>query len=679
MGGLRSVRGMLWGVGCVAALIFVSCTCELFADGKFYPDRAYKAAPAIPSQRAILAYRDGIEKLTIESSLEGEGKQFGWIIPLPSVPTEFEKASPGLIKTLSLVVQPKITHDIRQSLSKWRLLAVVFTAAYVLLMLVAPRRRIDPVVLIVLAVPAAYFMMPALQRPGLKDTGVATFGADVTVHSLQEIGNYELAVLEASTPEALGRWLADNGFVSLDEKDGEIVADYTNEGWCFVAAKLTRDGDGFSRPHPLSMTFPCKEPVYPMRLTPTAGNDVYVELFVVAEKRARADHLKLEVADRFVPHKAWIDREENEYFVNGLVGRSFRQRVLHSSVMEEMWDGCMLSKLCGTLKPGQMEKDIDVKLVKAGPHIQHYYSNRGALDTGKKYGLVTWCVVPWLLFMYFQKKMPKDDRRRYCLKRVLGPSAALSVIVLGMIYGAAPRVHVEVDRVGGLGRHMQQKLRDLVVLQIAREIGTDGLTVDEFREVIDEFFQCHICRNSYSGEQVKHEDSPGNYNVVESDWEVVYRSYMESGYWTDRKIDDSPIGRRNDSADTWLQRRMRALQQIDPNNPEYDLISAINGRPYSIKGSSNDTITLAKLKTDEFSLATMLVELYLKRPVELIPVVIGDIRRRMQGHRDHIAELEHEVGMLGCITHMEPPFDVTDGERVEQFLREVEAWGAEPR
>ena len=81
---------------------------NVYADGKYFPEKAYKAAPAIPSQRAILVYRNGIEKLVIESSLYGKGQEFGWVIPLPSKPTEYEKTSPGLIKTFSLVLQPDI-------------------------------------------------------------------------------------------------------------------------------------------------------------------------------------------------------------------------------------------------------------------------------------------------------------------------------------------------------------------------------------------------------------------------------------------------------------------------------------------------------------------------------------------------------------------------------------------
>ena len=97
----------------VVVMGIVICSQQhVYADGKYFPEKAYKAAPAIPSQRAILVYRAGIEKLTIESALDGKGHEFGWIIPLPSLPTEFKKVSPGLIQTFSLAVQPKVIHDL---------------------------------------------------------------------------------------------------------------------------------------------------------------------------------------------------------------------------------------------------------------------------------------------------------------------------------------------------------------------------------------------------------------------------------------------------------------------------------------------------------------------------------------------------------------------------------------
>ena len=89
------------------SLFFV---CQLsYADGVYIP-AAKKKIPDIPVQRALVKYHGGTEALIIESTLDGEGSDYGWIIPVPSPPTKFEKVSPGLLKTMSLQIQPKIHH-----------------------------------------------------------------------------------------------------------------------------------------------------------------------------------------------------------------------------------------------------------------------------------------------------------------------------------------------------------------------------------------------------------------------------------------------------------------------------------------------------------------------------------------------------------------------------------------
>ena len=80
-----------------------------FADGCYIPE-ARKKMPDIPIQRAVVKYQHETETLIIESTLDGEGNSFGWIIPVPSEPQRFEKVSSGLLKTLSLQIQPEINH-----------------------------------------------------------------------------------------------------------------------------------------------------------------------------------------------------------------------------------------------------------------------------------------------------------------------------------------------------------------------------------------------------------------------------------------------------------------------------------------------------------------------------------------------------------------------------------------
>ena len=94
----------------ILVFLCVLCVCEFsFADGFYVPEVRQKL-PDIPVQRALVKYRDGAETLMIESTLNGSGKNFGWVIPVPGQPLRLEKLSPGLLKTLSAQIGPSINH-----------------------------------------------------------------------------------------------------------------------------------------------------------------------------------------------------------------------------------------------------------------------------------------------------------------------------------------------------------------------------------------------------------------------------------------------------------------------------------------------------------------------------------------------------------------------------------------
>ena len=85
-------------------LLSLSFICQLsYADGVYIP-AAKKKLPDIPVQRALVKYHGGIESFIVESTLDGDGGDYGWIIPVPNQPTKFDKVSPGLLKTMSLQI-----------------------------------------------------------------------------------------------------------------------------------------------------------------------------------------------------------------------------------------------------------------------------------------------------------------------------------------------------------------------------------------------------------------------------------------------------------------------------------------------------------------------------------------------------------------------------------------------
>ena len=80
------VRWLLIAVLALFMLAHPRC----FADGKVFPVIDHRAS--IPDQQALIAWRDGIETLAIETRFVGTGTDFAWVVPLPSVPLSLDGA-----------------------------------------------------------------------------------------------------------------------------------------------------------------------------------------------------------------------------------------------------------------------------------------------------------------------------------------------------------------------------------------------------------------------------------------------------------------------------------------------------------------------------------------------------------------------------------------------------------
>lgn len=499
---------------------------DVCADGKHFPEKAYKAAPAIPAQRAILVYKDGIEKLTIESALDGHGREFGWIIPLPSKPTDFEKTSPGLIKTFSMFVQPKIVHDLTREISTlWRVAVIIIFGC----LIVTAKKSLERVLLLVLL----FVLLVSILMPSLGTRFQATATTDVPgikIHNVVQVGSYELAVIEAVNAQALDTWLEDNGFAGLTVEDGKVVSDYIKSGWCFVATKLLREGDGYSRPHPLSMSFPSDKPVYPMRLTATVGSSVYLEIFVVADKHARCDVLTLKVSDTYRSQKISRRGSSGETVHAGFEGETYNQSIGHPDASIVLWDGCVLSKLFGTLEPKQMRQDIVVQLKAGDPVQERYYSHRGARETAIVLFLRMWCVLPVGLSLAAHLKKRELSGKGAFLKKVLAPMLLLTLFVGVVTYAVLPKIDVHTSS-GSRGTMIKQRIMATELSVFAKDHDDFiGNSKNEIAELVAGYFESNDTTNVYTGEPIKNENSPGDYTIIEDERGVVWRTYSQGGY-----------------------------------------------------------------------------------------------------------------------------------------------------
>ncbi|HIJ72204.1 MAG TPA: DUF2330 domain-containing protein [Planctomycetes bacterium] len=652
---------LFWVLGfCCVALM----PREVYADGKYFPERAYKIPPTIPSQRAVLVYKEGTETLIIESALEGQGIEFGWIIPLPEKPTKFEEASPGFIKTLSLTIQPEIVHDLTSGIFVACVIAVFVTLLFLIVIAPEPQKPrrysvLEILVVFVIVLLLLSILMPTMggHAGGRGVSGIFINIPGIEIHDIEEIGNFEVTVLEADSTSALDVWLSVNGFAGLSENDKIIVFDYIESGWYFVAAKLRREGSGYSRPHPIAMTFRSGKPLYPIRLTSQVGSDVYLELFVIAEKKATASNLTLELCDdySFDPGAGQNFRGKK---LPGFVGNVFRQNIGHPNANHLMWDGCVLSKLCATLNPTQMRKDILLELKSGSPFQKHYYSRRGAIGTGLINCLGWWCVSIAILTATFYKRIKGENGSKFALVRIAIPTALVSLLLWGITYAAVPKIEVETK--GGRNRLIDRLYERATVFMEKEAIARgysyfEGASKSEVEEIIEDYCKFTVRRNRYTKEKVKQEDSPGNYTIFENERGVVLRTYSREGFPDDAVITSASKDNFFDDYEIEAGRIFDALVKasIGGSWPSH-LNRVLHFRPW------------------DYEYNAILIKCFRRQPKELVPIILRRLKERLDWLPESIEEVEYEASMLGSLTRMEPPLDVTDTKKMYEFIGKIE-------
>jgi HEAT repeat protein len=242
-------------VAMLLALVWLTSTSSL-ADGCF----VFKWNKSIdinePTQKAIIVYDAGREDMLLQVKYEGPLEEFGWLIPVPSLPT-VEKGSMEPFYELSQLTQ--------RHFGTTKGMAV---------------------------------MSASLEGRGEEK---------VKVIEVKTVGAYEVAVLSAKDAGSLTRWLQNHDY-SLPEGKSDIVDDYISRDWYFIAAKIDlKKGVGFKAVtggspkdsqantrkaiksklssgelHPLLISFDTPECIFPLRISGVGGKPSEVSLYVIS-------------------------------------------------------------------------------------------------------------------------------------------------------------------------------------------------------------------------------------------------------------------------------------------------------------------------------------------------------------------------------------------------------------
>jgi hypothetical protein len=363
-------------------------------DGKIFSEVAHPIT-TIPDQQAIIGFENGIERLTINTSYQGEGTNFAWVVPLTAAP-KIEAADANDFSTLRKRLEPELRHDVT------RFYLVVAVAGLTIFLAAKSIARTDnelhdvPICFIVallvgfnlhsapwaiaifgisllvrwfvrspanlLVVPFLYFfaymgvsvIMPQdsvlVEKLGFEYLGES--GSSVDVLERAQVGAYDTATIASTNSQAIVQWLQDNGF-AVPQKSQPVFAEYTKQGWVFAAMRIHRDEtrNAVRRPHPLMFTFATKEPVYPMRLTGVENGKCRIELYVYGAEKAAAKNFS-------VAECRTTD------------GIRFQHTFANANV---------ITKLVSDLRPSQMKSDYVIKWKPYDFTRTVLYSTRGAL------------------------------------------------------------------------------------------------------------------------------------------------------------------------------------------------------------------------------------------------------------------------------------------------------------
>lgn len=214
--------------------------------------------PSVPivqaGERITFEVVDGVVSSHVQIQYSGPAEEFGWLLPLPSVP-ELEVGTDELFAQLIATTQPKYS----------------LTPVYHGNCLFDPNR-------------GGGFGGSPDSAGGDSDAGGEGGGGSVLVVQ-DSVGPYDYAVLQADSKQPMLDWLNENGFFVPVGTD-DAVDPYINPGAYFLALKL-RKGNDAGDIQPVVVKYQSDLPMIPIVLTSVAADpDMGVQVWMLGDARA---------------------------------------------------------------------------------------------------------------------------------------------------------------------------------------------------------------------------------------------------------------------------------------------------------------------------------------------------------------------------------------------------------
>jgi hypothetical protein len=211
---------------------------------------------SIPAEKALVRYRDGQEDILITVQLQTAATEAAWILPVPARP-RVQASDAAVFTLLEDLTKPEYrTIDDEVPLE----LAVLFGGA----------------------------------GEGTRAGAPAAAGGGPTLLDRQEIGMFDVSVLQATDAADLQAWLVQNGY-SLPPRFKPVLDEYIQMRWLFVALRIAPARVATAlrgELQPLWVSFPSREIVYPMRMSRLAPQPVDVLVYTLADHRLQIPMLE---------------------------------------------------------------------------------------------------------------------------------------------------------------------------------------------------------------------------------------------------------------------------------------------------------------------------------------------------------------------------------------------------
>jgi hypothetical protein len=214
-------------IGVVLSLAALLCAREAVACA---PAPRYNERVNVDEEAAVIVWDAAtkMEHFIRRATFSGEGSDFGFLVPTPSVP-QLARVDDDVFARM----QEKTTPD------------TVYRTE---------RKGLDWTPLFLL--PFAY---------STRGEGAATAAAPVEVLSVQKVGGYEAAILDATDAAALNKWLTDNGYATTPDLTAWLDV-YVQKHWILSAFKIDKSADtATARTSAVRMSFTTDRPFFPYR------------------------------------------------------------------------------------------------------------------------------------------------------------------------------------------------------------------------------------------------------------------------------------------------------------------------------------------------------------------------------------------------------------------------------